>query len=199
MLIGEAGDAQTAFFRALGQARPFDMRGDVACPDLLQERRQNAMFGITLQGPGPAVGRIILRPGQTRNPPPALRRGATCPRVSRSNRAPPNSFPSRIAPAAEAKFSPSRSQQPRIGDRAIDKSEAAGSALDQSLVPAPRLHRRPRLADAPASRRAVRWKNGHRKMAPSRRGTPPIPSSPANWRSTFSWRCRKIGNGSTIR
>src|SRR6476659_7509072 len=64
VLIGKAPEMQTAPFSTLGEIRPFDVRGDVAIPYVLQWRRQQAVTRIALQRAGSATGCIEVLPGK---------------------------------------------------------------------------------------------------------------------------------------
>src|SRR6476620_9856167 len=64
VLIGKAPKLQTAPFSTLGEIRPFDVRGNVAIPYVLQRRGQQAVTRIALQRAGPATGTIEVVPGK---------------------------------------------------------------------------------------------------------------------------------------
>ena len=60
MLIREASDAQALGFRALGDAGPIDMRGDIGVADFCEWRFGHAMFRKRAERAGYAMRRIEL-------------------------------------------------------------------------------------------------------------------------------------------
>lgn len=64
MLVGEARQPQTTELGLFGQTGPFHVRRQITLPDPFQNRQQNPMIGIALQGSGAPARRVKFRPRQ---------------------------------------------------------------------------------------------------------------------------------------
>ena len=165
VLIGKPDQLQAGVFRAFRDGGPFNVRGDIDAPHVVQRRRNRVVPRERLQRAGCPLGRVKF-----------------CARISvidRKDKSALQFLGDGLDPIRRRKvdlglaggvFVPwnflQSGVQLRMGDRLPDENEIRIGIRDELFLPFATGVARSR---GPASNRSVRWKNGGRRTAPDRR------------------------------